>query len=608
MIMMSIHIKDSCLMDSDGCGPPHFIEVARKTINKKGHSQRNSIRDLPITDKPDQTKLTPWSVFPPIGLEIGKVELEEVNPHLCGGRLENHLGKTTPVHLTKIRTSISPSSAVELNTNSALANYATEASFKIALQARIKHIFKALQWAYPGDVASLSYYDDVPIPPTTNHALQPIGQRDVNSEPRGFLSTLPLPPGLDGIFTAQVRLSRGRSDSCSNPTPPFLWKPLTADVLCMRKTVGCLLFVSGDLIVDGKALHDSPVNSCAAFYIRVLIGQHLKSLNAYFSSHPPVYEKDTKIFVLNCALHSASGMMLHCFAHAHIGEWAGRRDCQVERALLLSQCQLWRDDGRKLSSMRFTPTRLLLYICVLIIIIVVWMLFKKSQSLGFTRTCPHPEQFQDQLHQLADKVNRILSSLQLTHFLCYGSLWGQIRLSRSLPWEADVEFCLLNEELSLHDEVFLARAFKKHKLDMKYNSAEGLYMITDPQFEGGNIQLIVFEEDTTINMLRRVGWKRRMLPPNCEEMTSLECFPPRLIARPLPLKEFGGYILPVPREGIEIQKYHYQQSLNPGPSGQVEARQRLFGTALAAERSCWRAGPPRQVVILQERTYVIEHD
>nr|CAD7424126.1 unnamed protein product [Timema monikensis] len=27
---------------------------------------------------------------------IGKVELEEVNPHLCRGRVENHLGKTTP--------------------------------------------------------------------------------------------------------------------------------------------------------------------------------------------------------------------------------------------------------------------------------------------------------------------------------------------------------------------------------------------------------------------------------------------------------------------------------------------------------------------------------
>nr|CAD7394472.1 unnamed protein product [Timema cristinae] len=139
------------------------------------------------------------------GLGIGKVELEEVNPHLGGGRVENHLGKNPssspdrdsnldlpvlssraqhdkhvsqlshrggstkhspakqdiayspyhsrgsepafawresgkpfrnpihppspppPVHTTKIRTSISPSSAVELNTASALANYATKA-------------------------------------------------------------------------------------------------------------------------------------------------------------------------------------------------------------------------------------------------------------------------------------------------------------------------------------------------------------------------------------------------------------------------------------------------------------------------------------------------
>nr|CAD7453016.1 unnamed protein product [Timema tahoe] len=35
--------------------------------------------------------------------------------------------KPPPVHPTEIRTSISPSSAVELNTTSALANYATEA-------------------------------------------------------------------------------------------------------------------------------------------------------------------------------------------------------------------------------------------------------------------------------------------------------------------------------------------------------------------------------------------------------------------------------------------------------------------------------------------------
>nr|CAD7196628.1 unnamed protein product [Timema douglasi] len=51
-----------------------------------------------------------------------------MNPLLRGGRLENHLGKKPPpAHPTEIRTSIAPSSAVELNTTSALVNYAIEA-------------------------------------------------------------------------------------------------------------------------------------------------------------------------------------------------------------------------------------------------------------------------------------------------------------------------------------------------------------------------------------------------------------------------------------------------------------------------------------------------
>nr|CAD7446684.1 unnamed protein product [Timema bartmani] len=46
-----------------------------------------------------------------------ELNLEEVNPHLRGGRVENHLRKNhPPVHPTEIRTSISPSSVVWLNT------------------------------------------------------------------------------------------------------------------------------------------------------------------------------------------------------------------------------------------------------------------------------------------------------------------------------------------------------------------------------------------------------------------------------------------------------------------------------------------------------------
>nr|CAD7589905.1 unnamed protein product [Timema genevievae] len=71
------------------------------------------------SDKSDQKSVS--------SMELGRLNLEEVNPHLRGGRVENHLGKPPPVHPTEIRTSISPSSAVELNTTSALANYTTEA-------------------------------------------------------------------------------------------------------------------------------------------------------------------------------------------------------------------------------------------------------------------------------------------------------------------------------------------------------------------------------------------------------------------------------------------------------------------------------------------------
>nr|CAD7573021.1 unnamed protein product [Timema californicum] len=56
-----------------------------------------------------------------------KGELEEMNLHLRGGRVENYLGNP-PVHPTEIRTSISPSLAVDFNTTSVLDNYATEGS------------------------------------------------------------------------------------------------------------------------------------------------------------------------------------------------------------------------------------------------------------------------------------------------------------------------------------------------------------------------------------------------------------------------------------------------------------------------------------------------
>nr|CAD7607137.1 unnamed protein product [Timema genevievae] len=58
--------------------------------------------------------------MPAGAVSLFRQKSKEVNPHLRGGRVENHLGKPPPVHPTEIRTSIPPSSVVELNTTSAL--------------------------------------------------------------------------------------------------------------------------------------------------------------------------------------------------------------------------------------------------------------------------------------------------------------------------------------------------------------------------------------------------------------------------------------------------------------------------------------------------------
>nr|CAD7574956.1 unnamed protein product [Timema californicum] len=61
-----------------------------------------------------------------------RTRIDRNEPHLCGGRVENHQGPPPPVHPTETRTLISPSSAIELNTTSALANYATEAVIDVS--------------------------------------------------------------------------------------------------------------------------------------------------------------------------------------------------------------------------------------------------------------------------------------------------------------------------------------------------------------------------------------------------------------------------------------------------------------------------------------------
>ena len=85
---------------------------------------------------------------------------------------------------------------------------------------------------------------------------------------------------------------------------------------------------------------------------------------------------------------------------------------------------------------------------------------QKKQHPGFisrlglySRTCDHSLEYLISLHNLVANTHSILEKLGLTHILCYGSLAGQIRIGRSLPWEDGAEMCVFNEDIVKYDEV-----------------------------------------------------------------------------------------------------------------------------------------------------------
>lgn len=172
--------------------------------------------------------------------------------------------------------------------------------------------------------------------------------------------------------------------------------------------------------------------------------------------------------------------------------------------------------------------------------------------------CQVPLEVKENLRQMTKKVHKVLKSLEVTHFLCYGSLWGALRLGQSLPWEDDVEICAVNQEAVYLDEASFLRSFRRHGMDLDYDWSEGVYTVFNNTSKSGRVEIFMFELDSVSNMMRRVGWKRRVLPPDCDSNPVLNCFPQRLINPPLPTASFEGMELPVPREGIEIQKYHFQ--------------------------------------------------
>lgn len=222
--------------------------------------------------------------------------------------------------------------------------------------------------------------------------------------------------------------------------------------------------------------------------------------------------------------------------------------------------------------MRLTPRRLVFsgLITVGLVCMLQYMNHRRRDSESSQQDC-HNRRPDDQkrLIFLAERVHRALEVLQVQHFLCYESLWASLYNEGPRAWDRTVEMCLVDDTLAQQDEGFTARFFRTQDLTLDYDMLEGVYvvkLVARVNFPGlpsavepdVSARLVLFQQRTSSTMMRKAGVKRALLPDDCENLL-LECFPSQLAMQPLGKIKFGRSDFPAPREGIEIQKYHFPE-------------------------------------------------
>lgn len=205
-----------------------------------------------------------------------------------------------------------------------------------------------------------------------------------------------------------------------------------------------------------------------------------------------------------------------------------------------------------------TRRRRIVSIAAALIILVVILnsssLFSSSDKSD--TICDQDASVKREMADVFDRSIGSLRSLQLHPFLCYDSLWSALNSDHmSFTWKSYNEICLRNEDVSQIEEATVIRAFQRQGLKLVYFSSTGEYEVTESPNGSVRLKIILFEKDAVTKNMRRVGWKHRLVPP--DSCALIHCFPTHLLDDPLPRKMYYKLSIPVPRDGIEIQKYHY---------------------------------------------------
>lgn len=86
-------------------------------------------------------------------------------------------------------------------------------------------------------------------------------------------------------------------------------------------------------------------------------------------------------------------------------------------------------------SMRITLTRALSALCLSTVVLLMWTVLRQSHVKHFTQTCHHPEQFQEELHKLANRQSFVLHRL-------YTIILTEQKYRAQKPFKHDQQCCV----------------------------------------------------------------------------------------------------------------------------------------------------------------------
>lgn len=177
----------------------------------------------------------------------------------------------------------------------------------------------------------------------------------------------------------------------------------------------------------------------------------------------------------------------------------------------------------------------------------------KHPSVYFKEfTCEHDDYTIKLFNELTNKLVQMFEGLGISYFLCYGSLWGALKFQKTLPWDRNLDICVIYHQIAIVDEQKLYSAFKQAGLNYYYNSRRGKYVVN---YRTVSAEITIFEKIG--NHVERIGWEKRLFP---HLYLNYQNFPYQLVDKDLPKKKFNNIDIPIPHQEFEIQKYLFPEN------------------------------------------------